>query len=154
MKDYAPAEEKLVLKAGAFVVLTIDLSPDFPRGSQGFVLCASPETSYNVIVCFLNGRMVEIQYHMFEVPITPTTSAWVAQIPLKLAWYYSVSDVRGGYSWTHIKTDMNLLRGTGSFYRLLGQIRHVSSLCLENINVDYINMNFKALLWNKKLMES
>ena len=148
MSKFCPAVEELSLCTGSQVMLiqNLDLESKLANGSRGIVVRFEEELP---VVRFLNGVERVIGYHTWEIRGDDEKKiATVTQIPLKLAYAFSIHKSQG-VSLDCAKIDLRNIFEYGMGYVALSRIKNFEGLSISGIDWDNIAAHPKAVEFYK-----
>lgn len=124
----ASVDSKIVLKAGAFVILMCNLNFKYglTRGAQGIVIGFTATEPRYPIVQFKQCSCV-IRSYMWTVNYTDMTKLWYAQIPLRLGWAFNLHRMRG-MTLDRVEVNMRDMFGYGQVYDVLSKVRSLDGI--------------------------
>ena len=143
------AVQTLSLCVGSQVMLiyNLDIDSELVNGSRGVVISFEEDLPK---VRFINGVERVIDYHIWEVEEEDKKLASVEQIPLKLAYAYSIHKSQGT-SLDCAKIDLRGIFEYGMGYVALSRIKNLEGLSIKRINWDKIRAHPKAVEFYEKL---
>lgn len=135
-KKDCPAMETLSLTTGCQVMLlwNLDLEQGLVNGSRGIVVKFINDLP---LVKFLDGQTRLIDYHTWEYEEEDKKIASIEQLPLKLAWAYSIHKSQG-CSLDYVVTDLENIFEYGQAYVALSRVRKSSGLFIKNLRFSKI----------------
>ena len=149
-KKDCPAMETLSLTIGCQVMLlwNLDLEQGLVNGSRGIVMRFIDDLP---LVKFLDGQTRLIDYHIWEFEEEDKKIASIEQIPLKLAWAYSIHKSQG-CSLDYVVTDLSNIFEYGQAYVALSRVRKSSGLFIHNLRFNKIKADPLAKQFYNNLM--
>ncbi|KAG0701618.1 ATP-dependent DNA helicase PIF1 [Chionoecetes opilio] len=130
-----PVSSRLVLKAGCQVMLTknLEVGRGLVNGARGVVTGFGYENKGNPVVRFMSGVTSEIKYDRWSVSVTGGYTATRRQLPLKLAWAFSIHKSQG---MTLDCAEMSFSRvfEAGQVYVALSRARNLKGLRVLDFN--------------------
>lgn len=146
LKKNVPAEEELTLKVGAQVMLLTNLSitHQLVNGSRGVVVRFTSTSPVYPIVRFANLEVV-VRGYMWKHTFRPGVFAYVAQIPLKLAYAYTIHKSQSqSMDFVSLRLDKTIFQ-EGQAYVALSRVRSVDGLSLSSFDPKCIRSNLKVI---------
>lgn len=143
LKREAPADEVLLLKEGAQVMMLVnDPEGCYVNGSMGIVRSIEPGL---VTVDLANGNVVVVEKHTWEKneqvldgdELVTHRLAGLAQYPLKLAWASTIHKCQG-LTLDAIETDISGCFTHGQAYVALSRVKALEGLVLRGWSEDVI----------------
>ena len=130
LRKFTNCCEVLQLCKGAQVMLTInlDIEGGFVNGSRGVVIGFDKELP---IVKFLNGETLVIDYHEWIVEESGDKLLNIIQIPLKVAFAYSVHKAQGS-TLDYVEIDLGDIFECGQAYVALSRVKRLEGLSIKN----------------------
>ena len=143
LRKNVPAEAELTLKVGTQVILLTNLSQEHKlvNGSRGQVVRFTETEPVYPIVRFANNEVVIRAYMWKKVFRAPAVYSYVAQIPLKLAYAYTIHKSQSqSIDFVQIQLDTSIFE-EGQAYTALSRVRQLSGLTLSAFNPACIRAN-------------
>ena len=103
------------------------------------------------IVRFINGEERVIDYHVWEVEENDKKIMKMIQIPLKLAWAFTIHKIQG-CTLDYAEIDLSNCFEYGMSYVALSRVKNLNSLSIIDIDFEKIKANPKAIDFYKKLI--
>lgn len=145
MNNYCPVEDKLELRVGAQVMLmkNCNLVQGLVNGARGCVV-GFAKTTGNPLVRFANGHSEEIKSEKWMVKGTAGIILTRKQLPLKLAWAFSIHKSQG---MTLDCVEMSLARvfESGQAYVALSRAKSLDSVKVTEFDPSCISADPKVL---------
>ena len=129
------------------LIYNLDIDSELVNGSRGVVISFEEDLPK---VRFINGVERVIDYHIWEVEEEDKKLASVEQIPLKLAYAYSIHKSQGT-SLDCAKIDLGGIFEYGMGYVALSRIKNLEGLSIKRINWDKIRAHPKAVEFYENL---
>jgi ATP-dependent DNA helicase PIF1 len=149
-KKYCAAVDLLQLCVGSQVMLIYNMSIEngLVNGSRGVITQFINDIP---IVRFLNGEERVIDYHVWEVEENDKKIMKMIQIPLKLAWAFTIHKIQG-CTLDYAEIDLSNCFEYGMSYVALSRVKNLNSLSIIDIDFEKIKANPKAIDFYKKLI--
>lgn len=142
------AVPNLRLCVGCQVMLIVNLpGTNLVNGSRGVVV-GFEETL--PIVTFLDGITMTINYYKWENDVFDETKWAIYQIPLKLAWCYTVHKSQGS-TLDYVKMSLKNAFDYGQVYVALSRVRSLDGLSIIDIDYSKIKTHPTALEFYKQI---
>ena len=127
LDNQTPVDPVITLKVGAQVMLlkNIDVAAGLVNGARGRVDKFSLDG--NPVVRFLSGRTLEIKSEKWVVKGGPGVTLTRSQIPLKLAWAFSIHKSQG-MTLDCVEVSLSRVFECGQAYVALSRAKSISSL--------------------------
>tara|TARA_E500000178_G_C16999411_1_gene744913 strand:- start:218 stop:1486 length:1269 start_codon:yes stop_codon:yes gene_type:complete len=155
-KKNLSAVENLELCLGCQVMLifNLDISNKLINGSRGIVTDFIYQNgSFIPLVKFLNGIEIPIDYHIWKIEEEDKLLGTITQIPLKLAYAFSIHKSQGS-SLDYAILDLSQLFDYGMAYVALSRVRDLNGLTITSINWNKVNANPKAISFYNSISQS
>lgn len=155
-KKNLSAVENLELCLGCQVMLifNLDISNKLINGSRGIVTdFVYQNGSFIPLVKFLNGIEIPIDYHIWKIEEEDKLLGTITQIPLKLAYAFSIHKSQGS-SLDYAILDLSQLFDYGMAYVALSRVRNLNGLTITSINWNKVNANPKAISFYNSISQS
>lgn len=153
LRANVPAESELVLKVGAQVMLITNLSVQHSliNGSRGRVVGFTKEPGpVYPIVRFAKSQGI-VRAHMWKKVFRPGVYAYVAAIPLTLAYAYTIHKSQGqSMDCVQIHLDRTIFE-SGQAYTALSRVRSLDGLTLSAFHPDSIRADERIVRFYNKL---
>ena len=146
-KKNISAVENLELCIGCQVMLifNMDIKNQLINGSRGIITDFIFKNGYYIpIVRFLNGIEMEIDFHEWKIEEEEKVIGSIKQIPLKLAYAFSIHKSQGS-SLDYAIIDLLELFDYGMAYVALSRVRNLEGLSIISINWNKVKANPKAI---------
>ena len=146
-KKNISAVENLELCLGCQVMLifNMDIKNQLINGSRGVVIDFVFRNGYYIpIVRFLNGIEMEIDFNEWKIEEEEKVIGTIKQIPLKLAYAFSIHKSQGS-SLDYAIIDLLELFDYGMAYVALSRVRNLEGLSIISINWNKVKANPKAI---------
>jgi ATP-dependent DNA helicase PIF1 len=153
LRKNVPAEAELTLKIGSQVILLTNLSQEHKlvNGSRGQVVRFTETEPVYPIVRFANNEVVIRAYMWKKIFRAPAVYAYVAQIPLKLAYAYTIHKSQSqSIDFVQIQLDTSIFE-EGQAYTALSRVRQLSGLTLSAFNPACIKANPRVIAFYTSL---
>jgi len=147
LRKNVPVEHTLQLKAGAQVMLLVNLSTEhgLVNGSRGVVTRFTDTTPIYPVVRFQTGNEVVIRAYMWKKFFRNRVYAYVAQIPLKLAYAFTIHKSQGqSLDCAEIQLDDSIF-DEGQAYTALSRVRSLQGLSLRKLSPGAIRANPRVI---------
>jgi len=143
LRNNCPASQELLLKVGAQVMLLANLRPEagLVNGSRGVVV--GFDRHHYPVVRFAKCRAT-IQAFMWKTRLGDYGHVWASQIPLKLAYAYTIHKAQG-QSMDRVKLRLVKTFEAGQGYVALSRVRTLEGLCLTGFNPEAIQVDPKVI---------
>lgn len=154
-KKNISAVENLELCIGCQVMLifNMDIKNQLINGSRGVVTDFVFRNGYYIpIVRFLNGIEMEIDFNEWKIEEEEKVIGTIKQIPLKLAYAFSIHKSQGS-SLDYAIIDLLELFDFGMAYVALSRVRNLEGLSIISINWNKVKANPKAISFYKMFTE-
>ena len=150
--QYSNIEDKIMMAKEAQVMLNVNMPEEnLANGSRGVIIGFSFNEYKNPIVCFLNGKVLEIKPHDYKIEEN-NESVIKRQIPLIHAWAITIHKAQG-MSLEYIQTDIgSSIFEYGQAYVVLSRICNIEGLSLLNIDYSKIKAHPKVLAYYEQLL--
>ena len=127
LDNQTPVDPVITLKGGAQVMLlkNIDVAAGLVNGARGRVEKFSSDG--NPVVRFLSGNTLEIKSEKWVVKGGPGVTLTRSQIPLKLAWAFSIHKSQG-MTLDCVEVSLSRVFECGQAYVALSRAKSISSL--------------------------
>jgi ATP-dependent DNA helicase PIF1 len=146
-KKLVPAVENLEICLGCQVMLiyNLDISNHLINGSRGIVTDFIYQDG-NLLpkVKFLNGIEIVIDFNVWRIEENDEIIGTITQIPLKLAYAFSIHKAQG-CSLDYAILDLSNLFDYGMAYVALSRVRNLEGLTITSINWKKVKANPKAI---------
>lgn len=155
-KKSISAVENLELCIGCQVMLifNMDIKNQLINGSRGVVTDFVFRNGYYIpIVRFLNGIEMEIDFNEWKIEEEEKVIGTIKQIPLKLAYAFSIHKSQGS-SLDYAIIDLLELFDFGMAYVALSRVRNLEGLSIISINWNKVKANPKAISFYKMFSEN
>ena len=125
--------EKLVIKVGARVMVTVNISDGVVNGTIGTVtsICPHSQTVKIKTDDAEDGDVITIERYKWEVNPGIEALGWVTQLPLRLAWATTIHKSQG-LSLDSALIDVRAAREPGQAYVALSRVRTLPGLFLKD----------------------
>jgi ATP-dependent DNA helicase PIF1 len=144
----APINLKLCLGAQVMLLYNLSVDEGLVNGSRGIVV----EFIENIpVVQFLNGIRKLIDVYSWEVKDGEDLICYLTQIPLKLAWAFTVHKSQA-ITLDYAEVDLSNLFTYGQAYVALSRVKNIEGLSIVNINFDKIKAHPKAVQFYEALL--
>lgn len=141
------APDCLRLKVGATVMaIKNDIERRYVNGSIGEVIELDGGLP---VVRFNNGKVVEMDYDMWEMRVNERKVAGVAQIPLRLAWAMTVHKAQG-MTLDAAVLDLRRAFAPGMGYVALSRVRSLDAMSLVGIGRTALVVSEEATMQNAR----
>uniref|UniRef100_A0A8D9F567 ATP-dependent DNA helicase PIF1 n=1 Tax=Cacopsylla melanoneura TaxID=428564 RepID=A0A8D9F567_9HEMI len=140
LNDQTPVPKVLVLKEGAQVMLlkNINVATGLVNGARGFVLKFSPEGP--PVIKFKTGIVHTLQPEKWVVKCPNGSLLTRRQIPLKLAWAFSIHKSQG-LTLDCVEMSLSRVFEAGQAYVALSRAQSLSSLRVVDFNPEQVFAN-------------
>ena len=137
--------EMLELCVGLQVMLlkNLDMNEGLVNGSRG-VIVAFDESSSLPIVRFLNGYSRVIDFHNYEIKEQEKNILTISQIPLRLAYAFSIHKLQGA-TLDCVELDLSNIFTYGQGYVALSRVKELKSLKILSIDYGLLQADPKCL---------
>jgi ATP-dependent DNA helicase PIF1 len=139
------ADEHLALKVGAQVMLLVNLSMEYQlmNGSRGVVISFTEDLGYPVVK-FDKCKCI-VRSYMWKKGYSPGMFVYVAQIPLKLAYAYTIHKSQSqSMDCVELRLDSSVWE-EGMAYTALSRVRTLYGLTLSSFTKDAIRANPRVI---------
>lgn len=146
-KKLIPAVQNLEICLGCQVMLiyNLDISNHLINGSRGVVIGFDyKDGNFLPIVKFLNGKEQLIDFNIWKIEENDQVIGIIQQIPLKLAYAFSIHKAQG-CSLDYAILDLSNLFDYGMAYVALSRVRSLDGLTITSINWNKVKANPKAI---------
>ena len=152
MVEDVPAEKTLHLAIGSQVMVIINnKEKQLVNGSRGVV--SGFETGMPMVT-FLDGRVLRMGYHTWELDVTETIKVDVAQIPMKLSNCQTIHKGQG-MSIDYVRTSIDSsIFEYGQAYTALSRCRNLQGLTLDKFDQSVIKCHPKVKEFYEKIENS
>ena len=128
-----PEVIELAIGAQVMLLYNMDFDKELINGSRGIII------GFNVddipIVKFLNGIQQVIDFHTWEISENNKIIIEISQIPLKLAYSFTIHKLQGS-SLDYVEIDLNNIFEFGQAYVALSRVRNIEGLKITG-GIDY-----------------
>ncbi len=151
LNSQTPVQKRLELKVGAQVMLVKNRSVTggLVNGARGLVVAFSPKTSLPV-VRFLGGREEEVGHERWAVRSSATGVATRKQLPLRLAWAFSVHKSQG-MTLDYVRVSLSRVFEYGQAYVALSRAKSLEGLTVENFDRKCIAADPRVIQFYSKI---
>ena len=140
---------KLCIDAQVMLIINLDISEGLVNGSRGIIKSFSDKGL--PIVEFLNGKIIEIDYHVWKLSEFDTFGR--KQIPLCVAYAITIHKVQGA-SLDYVLIDLGKsLFEDGQAYVALSRVRNLEGLFIYSLDINKITTNQKVIKFYKSLSQ-
>ena len=148
---YCSAVELLQLCVGSQVMLIYNMNIEngLVNGSRGVITRFINDLP---VVKFINGEERVIDYHIWEIEENDKKIMKIIQIPLKLAWAFTIHKIQG-CTLDYTEIDLTNCFEYGMSYVALSRVKNLNSLSITNIDFESIKANPKAIEFYNKLSD-
>lgn len=153
LKANCPSKNELVLKNGAQVMLTSNVSVEMglANGARGVIVGFTDDSLHYPIVKFTNNLVVKIPFFSWNIDITKKNYMGIAQIPLRIAYAYTIHKSQS-QSLEYVSVALNKrVFAPGQAYVALSRVTSLNGLSLISFDASCIKADVRVVEFEKYL---